>query len=95
MEYESILNAAQLEAVTVTEGPVRVIAGAGCVVSMRLHGLIFAFAAGVPSLALSYDPKIDALMDGAGGSGYAVERVYAENFDDGATDSFFAISASA
>jgi len=35
-------------------------------VSMRLHSSIFAIAAGIPLLALSYSPKVEALMQSLG-----------------------------
>jgi polysaccharide pyruvyl transferase CsaB len=37
------------------------------VVSMRLHGLIFAASQGVPIVGVSYDPKVTAFLAGLGG----------------------------
>ncbi len=42
------------------------IAACDLMIGMRLHALILAAAAGVPSVALSYDPKVDAFMQGSG-----------------------------
>ena len=42
------------------------IAGCELMVGMRLHALILAAAAGVPSVALSYDPKVAAFMRSCG-----------------------------
>jgi polysaccharide pyruvyl transferase CsaB len=46
------------------------------VFSMRLHGLICAFAMGTPLIGLSYDPKVDAFMEQAGLGRYCL------SFDD-------------
>ncbi len=42
------------------------IASCDLMIGMRLHALILAAAVGVPSVALSYDPKVDAFMQGSG-----------------------------
>lgn len=39
---------------------------ADLMLAMRLHGLIFAMAAGVPMAALSYDPKVERFMEQTG-----------------------------
>lgn len=49
------------------------IAQADLLVSMRLHALIFGAAAGVPSLALSYVPKVRSLMRLLGAERWVVE----------------------
>lgn len=42
------------------EGVLSVIASARAVIGMRLHALILAAAAGVPGVAISYDPKVSS-----------------------------------
>lgn len=58
-----------LHRIEATSDPRRVLylaAQAGYVISMRLHGLILAAAAGTPFAALSYDPKVAAFAKETG-----------------------------
>lgn len=43
-----------------------IIGNLDCLVGVRLHSLIFAAIMEVPSIGISYDPKIDAFMDSIG-----------------------------
>jgi polysaccharide pyruvyl transferase CsaB len=48
------------------------IASCELLIGMRLHSLIFAMLAGVPALALSYDAKVDHVMDRTGLQQFAI-----------------------
>jgi len=72
-------NAATLCSTTDGLAPLlSIIAGCDMMVGMRLHALILAAAAGVPSVALSYDPKVAAFMQASGQS----DAVYDLNAPD-------------
>ncbi len=43
-----------------------ILGGARFVVGMRLHSVIFASSAGVPVIGLSYDPKVNGMMEALG-----------------------------
>ncbi|MGM9568341.1 MAG: polysaccharide pyruvyl transferase CsaB [Clostridia bacterium] len=45
-----------------------IIGNLDCLVGVRLHSLIFAAIMEVPSIGISYDPKVDAFMDSIGRS---------------------------
>jgi polysaccharide pyruvyl transferase WcaK-like protein len=47
-------------------------------VSMRLHGLVFAAAQGVPALGLAYDPKVSAFALQAGQQALPLDQVKGE-----------------
>lgn len=59
-------HASVLAADTTLDERLRTIASARVVIGMRLHALILAAAAGVPAVAISYDPKVDAWARMAG-----------------------------
>lgn len=42
------------------------LAGASAVLSVRLHGVVLGVSAGIPAVALSYDPKVAGFADYAG-----------------------------
>uniref|UniRef100_A0A7V4EHD1 Polysaccharide pyruvyl transferase CsaB n=1 Tax=Thermus tengchongensis TaxID=1214928 RepID=A0A7V4EHD1_9DEIN len=66
---DAIAKEFYLHRIEATSDPRRVLylaAQAGYVISMRLHGLILAAAAGTPFAALSYDPKVAAFAKETG-----------------------------
>lgn len=62
MKNESVLIE-ELEDSSMTIG---VMSRMRAVISMRLHGLIFAASKGVPLIGVSYDPKVTAFLDSVG-----------------------------
>ena len=74
---------AELEGVpyTVSADPRRV-GRTALVLSMRLHGLVFALRDGVPAAGVSYDPKVDAFCKEAGFPMVALADVTAEDLTE-------------
>jgi polysaccharide pyruvyl transferase CsaB len=70
-----------LRADTVTSALAHV-ARSRAVVSVRLHGLVFAALAGRPFYALAYDPKVAAFMREVGARAYPLGADTAQLFDD-------------
>ena len=58
------------------------LAGAEFVIGMRLHAVIFASSAGVPVIGLSYDPKVDGMMN-ALGQPYSISLSDTDGIADG------------
>lgn len=61
------------------EKALAIIESAAIVVGMRLHSLIFATNRLVPSIGLSYDPKVDAFMEEIGGHCVPLEKIEAKD----------------
>lgn len=76
---ESIVDAVQGAKLYIPKGApelIGMLSGASFVIGMRLHAVIFASSAGVPVIGLSYDPKVDAMMNALG-------QPYSIGLDDG------------
>lgn len=71
-------NASILAPNSTLDERLRTIASARVVIGMRLHALILAAASGVPGVAISYDPKVDAW---AGMAGQAIAGDVREGLD--------------
>lgn len=56
-----------------TDARLNAIGGADAVLAMRLHSIISAAAAGVPMVAISYDPKVDRTMEMLGRSQFKTD----------------------
>ena len=66
----------KVHAVAVTHAPAitaGLISRCAMLVGMRLHSLVFATSAGVPAVALAYDPKVHNFMRALGLSGYSLD----------------------
>ena len=63
-----------------TEEYVSIIGNLDLLIGMRLHALVFAALAGVPFLAVSYDPKVDRFVKGMEGvAAGSIESITAED----------------
>lgn len=68
------LGAAAVAPVMPARELLALIAGCDLLIGMRLHALIFAALAGVPLVGISYDPKVDGLMEQLGMEAAASSR---------------------